>query len=284
MPWYIYLLVFIIANIFYVQSLRQVAPRFKNPSKGTVLLQIFAGTIALLFIPFFTVQFSTNPWHYLLILIACIFYAITDILYTTVYQHLDGATNDIIAQTTTLLLMLYGFIFLGESTTLIRLIGAFLIIGANILLALAYKKKGNKKDLKYIFLMILAQFTFTTAILIDVEVSKLFNLPLYIAITLFLPALMIIVFNRFSIKEILQEFNTKTKKLILLNAFVWVIMIIGGILSLQSYKMSIVAPLRATTTILNTIVGAIWFKQTDNLWAKIIASLMVVAGIALLFV
>ncbi len=283
MPWYVYLLVFIIARLLYVQSLNKVAPKFKNPSKGTILLQIFAGIIALFFIPFFKIQFSTNITDYVLILIACILYAVTDYLTTLVYQHLDGATNDIIAQITTVFLIIYGLVFFQESITLVHLLGAFLILLANVLLSLA-KKKSEKTSLKWILLAAFSRFTFATAITIDVEVSKLFNLPLYIAITLFLPAFMIITFNRFSVKEVLQEFNSKTKKLILLNAFVWVIMIIGGILSLQSYKMSIVAPLRATTTILNTIVGAIWFKQTDNLWAKIIASLMVIAGIALLFV
>jgi len=282
MPWYVYLLVFIIARLLYVQSLNKVAPKFKNPSKGTILLQIFAGIIALFFIPFFKIQFSTNITDYVLILIACILYAVTDYLTTLVYQHLDGATNDIIAQITTVFLIIYGLVFFQESITLVHLLGAFLILLANVLLSLA-KKKSEKTSLKWILLAAFSRFTFATAITIDVEVSKLFNLPLYIAITLFLPAFMIITFNRFSVKEVLQEFNSKTKKLILLNAFVWVIMIIGGILSLQSYKMSIVAPLRATTTILNTIVGAVWFKQTDNLWAKIIASLMVIAGIALLF-
>ncbi len=283
MHWYVYLLAYIFTRIIYVQSLGKAASNFKDETKGTIILQVLAGSFALLFIPFFSWRYSTNIGDYVFILLACVLYAATDMLTTLAYKHLDPATNDIIAQTSTIFLIFYGLVLFHEKITLFQTLGALLIIGANILLGYA-KRKQTPTSVKWIILALISRFSFATAITIDVEISKHFNLPLYIAITLFIPALMLILAKGYKLSSLPTELRTRNIQHILTNSLFWTFMIITGILSLQTYKVTIVAPLRATTTLINALIVALIFKQRASWQAKIIASLLVILGMFLLFV
>lgn len=283
MPWYTYLLAYILTRIIYVQSLSKAASNFKDETKGTIILQILAGSFALLFIPLFPWRYSTTLSDYIFILLACVLYAATDILTTLAYKHLDPATNDIIAQTSTIFLIFYGLLLFHEKITVPQTLGALLIIGANIILTYT-KRKQTPTNLRWILLALLSRFSFATAITIDVEVSKHFNLPLYIAITLFIPAVILILVKGYRLASLRTELRAKNIRHIFTNSLFWALMIITGILSLQAYKVTIVAPLRATTTLINALIVALIFKQRTNWQAKIIASLLVILGMFLLFV
>ena len=283
MPWYVYLIAYIFTRIIYVQSLSKAAGNFKDETKGTIILQVLAGSFALLFIPFFNWHYSTNINDYFLILLACILYAATDMLTTLVYKHLDPATNDIIAQTSTIFLIFYGLVLFHEKITLFQTLGALLIIGANVLLGYA-KRKQTPTSIKWIILALISRFSFATAITIDVEISKHFNLPFYIALTLFIPALLLILAKRYKPASIPTELRAQNLRYIFANSLFWTLMIITGILALQSYKVTIMAPLRATTTLINALIVALIFKQHANWQTKIIASLLVILGMFLLFV
>jgi len=67
------------------------------------------------------------------------------------------------------------------------LAGAGLILTGNVLI---FYEKGKLKINKYIWLGILATLLFRIVILIDIGISKQFNLPFYIMLTFFIPAIM----------------------------------------------------------------------------------------------
>ena len=172
-----------------------------------------------------------------------------------------------------------GLIFFKEEFVLMKFIGAMLIIFSNILI---FYKKGKFEFNKYILLGILSNIAYTVALFLDVNISDNFNLPFYVALTLIIPALLIIIFERIKLSEIKNEFNNGNKKSILITALSWGIMIVVQLRAYQLGNVTVVAPLCALTVILNVIVGSLFLKEKDNLLRKIIAAILIIISIILI--
>lgn len=174
---------------------------------------------------------------------------------------------------------MHGLLFFKEPFVINKIIGAFLIIASNILV---FIKKGSFKFDKYLILGIIANLCYAIAQFIDVNNSEEFNLPFYVAMTLIIPALLIFIFERIKIKEVVSEFKNGNKKVMLATSLCWGIMITAGLRAYQLENVSIVAPLLSLTVILNVIVGYFFLKEKDNMLKKIIAALMIIIGIVLI--
>ena len=95
------------------------------------------------------------------------------------------------------------------------------------------------------------------------------------ALTLIIPALLIIIFERIKPSEIKNEFINGNKKSILITALSWGTMIVVQLRAYQLGNVTVVAPLCALTVILNVIVGYLFLKERDNLLRKIIAAIFI---------
>lgn len=116
----------------------------------------------------------------------------------------------------------------------------------------------------------------------DVNISENFNLPIYVAISLGLPTILIALVERIKTKEIINEFKNGNKPAILVTSVTWSYMILVQLRAYQLGNVSIVAPLCALTVILNVIVGYIFLKEKDNLLRKIISAILIILGIILI--
>ena len=172
-----------------------------------------------------------------------------------------------------------GLLFFKEQFILTKFIGAMLIIFSNVLI---FYKKGKFEFNKYILLGILANISFTIALFLDVNISDNFNLPFYVAITLIVPSVLIIIFERIKPSEIKNELVNGNKKAILITAISWGIMIVAQLRAYQLGNVTIVAPLCALTVILNVIVGYFFLNEKDNLLRKIIAAILIIISIVLI--
>ena len=172
-----------------------------------------------------------------------------------------------------------GLIFFKEEFVLIKFIGAMLIIFSNLLI---FYKKGKFEFNKYILLGVVSNVVYTIALFLDVNISDNFNLPFYVALTLIVPALIIIIFERIKPSEIKNEFINGNKKSILITALSWGTMIIMQLRAYQLGNVSVVAPLCALTVILNVIVGYLLLKEKDNLIRKIIAAILIIISVILI--
>ena len=115
--------------------------------------------------------------------------------------------------------------------------------------------------------------------MIDIDVSKQFNLPFYIMLTLVIPALFIYIAERHSSKEIVAEFNSKRKKHYLITGISWGLLIFFIIRSFQASEVIFIAPLLATSVLLNVLVASFFHKEKSNLIRKIIAAIIVIIGV-----
>ena len=279
MNWTIYLIAYLILGVIFDQSYKVATRNLKNAGALTILLE-FIGTVTVLFaIPFFEMKFPTDPKGYIFLTLAIVFYAINDRLNTTVRSGMEASTFSIIKQLSSVFMIFAGILFFKEEFILNKFIGAILIILSNVLIF--YKKERTKPN-KYVLLGILANLFYAIALFLDVNISESFNLPIYVAISLGLPTILIALAERIKPKEIINEFKVGNKSAILLTAITWSYMILAQLRAYQLGNVSIVAPLCALTVILNVIVGYIFLKEKDNLVRKIISAFLIILGIILI--
>jgi hypothetical protein len=105
--------------------------------------------------------------------------------------------------------MLAGIFFFHEEIVILKLVGGLLIIGA--IIWLLYKSKGKIVFNKYLILQFISILAFTIALLLDIGIAQQFNIPIYVSLTLLVPAILIIFAERLSHKKILAEYQQGNK-------------------------------------------------------------------------
>ncbi len=277
--WFLFVSLYIILAVTFTQFYKIVLNTSKSDGTLTVLLQFIAGLSALLLSPFFMFEFPTDWKVYSLLGIACIFYAFSDRMNTTVRSGIEASTFSIIKQLSTVFMIMAGLLFFKEQFAWKKIIGAGLIIFSNILI---FYKRGNQKLDKYVLLGILSNIIYSVAIFLDVNISDNFNLAFYVALTLLVPALFIIVAERVKISNIKKEFKNGNKKAILITGLCWGTMLVVQLRAYQLGEATSVAPLCALTVIGNVLVGYLFLKERSNLLKKIIAAVLVIISVFLI--
>lgn len=277
--WLLFVFMYIVLAVAFTQFYKIVTKTSKSDGTLTVLLQFLAGISALLLCPFFKFSFPTDWKVYLFLGIACIFYAISDRMNTTVRSGIEASTFSIIKQLSTVFMILAGLLFFKEPFVWKKIIGAGLIIFSNILI---FYKKGNQKLDKYVVLGIISNIAFSVALFLDVNISDNFNLAFYVALTLLIPALFITIAERIKLSNIKKEFQNGNKKAILITSLCWGTMIVVQLKAYQLGDITSVAPLCALTVIGNVIVGYLFLKERNNLFKKLIAALLIIISVFLI--
>ncbi len=277
--WLLYVLLYLVLATAFTQFYKIATKTLKRTGALTVLLQMLAGLTALILCPFFEFKFPTEISFYIMLGIAIIFYAISDRINTTVRSGIEASTFSMLKQLSTTFMIFAGLIFFKEEFILTKFIGAMLIIFSNVLI---FYKKGKFEFNKYILLGILANITYTIALFLDVNISDNFNLPFYVALTLIIPALLIMIFERIKPSEIKDELVGGNKKAIFITAISWGVMIISQLRAYQLGNVTVIAPLCALTVILNVIVGYLFLNEKDNLLKKIISAILIIISIILI--
>ena len=277
--WWFNIIIYLILYVLFTQSYKLATKSSKHDGALTVLLQFLGGLTVLLFIPLFKIQFPTNIKTYILLLIACAFYAINDRINTTTRKGLEVSTHSMLSQLSTVFIITWGILFFKEPIVIKKIIGALLIIVGNIFVLY---KKGKFEFNKYVLLSILCNIAFSIAISIDVGISDQFNLPLYVAITLLVPSILVFLFNKVKVSDVIEEYKTGNKKAIFVIVISWGIMIIEMIRSYQFGSVTTIAPIAAITTILNVFVAYFVQKEKDSMLKKVIAAIIVILGIILI--
>ncbi len=277
--WIFIVILYLIFAVIFGQTYKIITNNMKNAGALTVLAEGVAGIASLLFIPFFELKFSSNIYVYLFLGLACVFYALNDRLSTTVRMGVEASTFSIIKQTKTVFMIIAGLLFFKDPFVLTKVIGAFLIVVSNILV---FYKKGAFKANKYLLLGLLASICITIALFIDVNYSNKFNLPLYVSFTTLLPALLIFIFDKIKLKDLVEEYKNCNKKLLFTVGITWAIMMILSLYAYQLGQVSLVAPLCSLTVILNVIVGYLFLKERTRMPQKIIAAILIVISVILI--
>jgi len=207
------------------------------------------------------------------------FFAISDRTQTTVRKNLEVSVYAILNQHSSVFLILYGLTIFREPMVLTKIMGAGLILAANIFL----RYSGGKFSFnKYVLLAVFANLIFSTGLTIDISISKHFNLPIYNMFTLLIPAFIIKTAEKTTIGEIQTEYDNGNKKYYILTTGVsWALLLIFMIRAFQFGGFTLITPLFATAVLLNVLFAALFLGEQKDILKKIIAALIVIYGVYL---
>ncbi len=274
--WQFNLVGYLICIVLFFQFYKLAVRHAIKDGAATILLQAIAGISVLVLSPFLAFKFPTDIKFYLLLIGACIFYALNDRLQTTARKHLEVSVFSIINQLSNVFLIVIGILVFRETLAIHKILGAALILCGNALLF--YKKQRFELN-RYSILAIVATAAFATAISIDIGISKQFNLPFYIMLTLIIPALFVMLAERIQLREVVAEYLSDAKNYYLATGISWGLVIFFSLRAYQLGEVTTVVPLQATAVLLNVVVAFVLLKERDNLGKKLLATFLVIAGI-----
>ncbi len=277
--WLLYVLLYIVFAVAYNQFYKIALKTTKGDGALTVLVQFIGGFTALIYSLFFGYKFPTDWKIYVLLGIACIFYALSDRINTIVRSGIEASTFSIIKQLSTVFMIGAGLLFFKEKFIWKKIIGSVLIIFSNILI---FYKKGNQKLDKYVLLGIFSSLISSIALFLDVNNSNNFNFAFYGALTLLVPALLITSVERIKIENIKNKFNKENGYVILITGICCGLTLVSQLRAYQLGEATSVAPLCALTVIGNVIVGYVFLKERNNLLKKLIAAALIIISVILI--
>lgn len=275
-----WIILYLIFSLIFAQCFKETNRNMKNASALTILLEVFTAVFALLLSPLFTYKFSFEPKILLTLGTVTIIYAATDRLNIEARYGLAPSTFSMLKQLSTVFMVIFGFVFLKEKIIFSKIIGIILILLANILLST--NKKGKLELNKYFIMCIISNFLFAIAMFINVNISDNFNIGLYTLITVLLPAFIIKIVSKLSIKDLKQEFKLYDKRKFMLVSFSWAMMLISSVKAYEYGNISIVAPLLTLSMVTNSIYEYFIDKDKNSLKRKLAISLLIVIGIILI--
>ena len=279
--WWVYVIVYLIFIVVFTQFVRVSTKKSKHDGALTVLLQLIAGVSILIFIPFFEIKVPTDYKVWILLLISVVFYAINDRLHITSRKNLDVSVDSVLRQSSNVFIFIAGILFFKESASILKILGILLIICSNVFVLY---NKGKFKLNKYIWINIISTVSYSIAMCLDVGNSSNFNLPIYIAISLLVPAIMIIISERINLKELKEEYKNGNKKAILIGGISWSFSILVLLKAYSIADVTIITPLCALSVMLNIIASYVFLKEKSNITKNIIASIGIIVGVLLITV
>lgn len=274
-----YIIIYLIVSVIFNQGYKIVTKNMNSAGALTILIQIISSLCCILVMPFFKFRFPNDYKVYIFLFLAIIFYTLNDRLGTTARSFIEASTYSILKQLSNVFMIIMGILFFKEPFVLNKIIGSLLIILSNILV---FYKKENFKLNKYLIFGILANICLAVALFIDVNYSSEFNLAFYILLTFFIPCILIFIFEKIKIKEIVIEYKNSNKIILFLTSISWMFMMISKLKSYDLGSVTIVTPLLSLTVILNIIVSFLLLKEKSNLLRKIFAGILIIIGVILI--
>lgn len=278
--WVTWVVIYLVFATIFSQSFKKSNRNMSDAGSLTILLELFTAFFSLFFIPFFKLTISHNPHTYLILIVVIVIYAFTDRLNIEARYGLSTSTFSMLKQLSSVFLVILSFVILKEKVVITKVVGASLILIANV--GLAVDKDGKFKINKYFLMSLASNILFAFGMLINVNISGEFNLGIYTIITVLFPSILITLFGKHSIKELKEEFNLYDKKRFLLSAFSWCVMLISSVRAYQLGSVSVVAPLLTLTAIINTIYEFIFNKDKSEFIKKLIIGIIIIIGVLLI--
>ena len=274
--WQFNIVAFLFVSTVFTQYYKLSVTDVKRDGISLIILQFIGGISILALTPFYPIKFSNDPKIYILLIIAIIFYTISDRLQVTVRKNLDVSIYSILNQLPKIFLIIYGILIFKEEIIPSKLFGGLLIFLGT---AALFYKKGRFNFNKHVLLSVLASFFLATGITIDVDISTKFNLPIYIMMTLATPALIIFAIEHFPAKDVYSEFLSPRKKYYLVTGISWGFMILFMIRALQLGEAIFIAPLMAVSVFLNVIAAYFLHKERSDFLKKVVVAIVIIIGI-----
>jgi len=235
------------------------------------------GTILFIPVALTNLSHSNTRMAWLAIAIASAVWATYSILSSISTKNTEASVRAPLSQSKLLWTVLLGALVLREVVTWQHVAAVFVIfIGISTLLWHPERKFGSLKDPGVRWTLIAAIFSAFAAIA-DKYALGFFSVELYGFLAYFFPALILLAFTPHQGNDIKHLLKTSKIK-------IFVASVIGAAsyyATLKVYsalEISVAYPLLQLSTLLIVFGGILFFKEKGNLWQKIIATIIVIAG------
>ncbi|MEK7577279.1 MAG: DMT family transporter [Patescibacteria group bacterium] len=281
MPWYFYAL---LSTLFFAAQdllMRVLAIKSGVPRVFSVVFNLWGAFFAILA---FVIQGGSfydlknlTPITIILIICAVILYGFYERTHFSARKGIDASSFAIIFRLTTVIAFVGSILFLHESITIHKFIGAFFIISASFFLI--YKNIKLKISRSF-WLAILSALLLGIVLVIDKPASAYMQPALYSFIVWCFPVF-IVAFPNVPLRQLKKEFfigGWKVALTALLN-------VTGYMLFIQALTMtdaSRVVVVDALTGIFVVLGGIVILKEHDHIGRKIIAAIIAFVGVYLL--
>ncbi len=217
-----------------------------------------------------------------LTLLSCFLYFGANLLFFVALKKIDASEMALITALQIIWYLILGVCFFSEHLTVYKLVGASLIF---LGLAVVYYSKQffTRINLHYL-IGILSTIVFALAGTADKAAMKYIDPSLYQVFGFIIPALLTFIFVPKKYLDIrpLLKWNKKTSLLVAISAFY----IFAPLCINTAYKLeadaSKVGPLMQTSTIIIVLLGIIFLKEKDNIFRKVVGSIIVLLGAVIL--
>ena len=272
---YIFIILAILSGTA-TKLLNKYVVKSTEPYAFALITQLISSIIFFgLAFPKFILPNTLTAW--LILALASILWSLIAVSVLISYKSAQVSIRDPLSQSKIIIALLFGTIFLGETTTINRIVGTIVIfLGICTLLFHPEKRFGRLSEpgVKWTFFSALLG---ATVAIVDKAALTYFNLETYAFLVYFLPLIILSLFLPEKIDQVKHLLRSKWKSSI--SAIV--LSTVTYYLTLKSFSLAdvtLVYPLLQLTTLLTVIGGIIFMKERDHLWQKIIAVVLVIAG------
>lgn len=252
-----------------------------DPVAFIVVSQILTGLVLLPFV--LTHGFEMPDVRKYGLLMAAMFglYCIGHVLYAQTLKKVEASVFQTLLNTSTIWVVLMGYIVLKEHFNPMDLFGTAVILGSVGMLI--ERKSGSKLTLeRSILLGLLVGLIFGVASALWVYIGKHSDVLSWTMLSFFGTPVIIAIVRPKTFKGTRYYFKGKVLANMLILALVWAF---DNLASLAAYKtgtVAVVAPLLQTSVVLSVIISIIFLKERTNLKQKIAASVVCFIGVLLL--
>lgn len=270
-------------------------------AKQILFEEYFLGIFLMLLFFFPLVEFKSFYTYYWLFSLKALVIGTSTFLYFELLKKYEISEVSPLLNLSPVFLILFSFFLLGELISMIQFYGILLIILATYFIEVHQHNFFNKnifnpekKHFKLLSLKPSKFFIYSTLMLLAISLAAIFdkmilNLGISVYTNLYFTSLLIFIFlSVYFIKK--GHFFSSCKKIIsepqtLLISFLTILsnFLVLFAIAIPSSLVSLVVPLRRTSTLFSSLVGGILFHER-HLLRKIISILIMLMGVTLLII
>ena len=279
MSWLFILLINVIA--ISVATLFQRLAMKKEESDPVLSSIVFQLLLGFIIIPFAIIQGFSWPnlaelWPYFLF--STILYAFGSIMFFKSIKLIEASEMIILSGAGAIVTMICAYIFLRERLVMPQYFGAVLVMASIFLVQ--YKKQ------KFVFgkgalLALVATSLFAFANVSDMMIIRTYDAISYAGLMSLLPGLMLCLIYFKKMPALIKSTKNTDKNLLAYTAIYSIGVITFYMALAKGAMLSQVSVICKTNIILTVIFAAIFIKERDNLWRKILAAIICMVGVIL---
>jgi drug/metabolite transporter (DMT)-like permease len=250
-----------------------------DPVLSTIIFQLLLGVVLIpfTFIKGFIWPPLSELWPFFLL--STILYAVGSVMIFESVKLIEASEMTILFGMGAIVAMISAYLFLGERLTLFQYLGSILVLLS--ILLVQYRGKKLVFNRGAILALVSACF-FAFATTSDAFIIKNYDAISYASVMTLFPGLMLCLMYPKKLLQLPKAVKTVNKNLIAYTLIYSVGTVTFYTALGKGAMLSQVSIIGKTNIILTVVLAAVFIKERDSLWRKILAALICMVGVILM--